>query len=374
MKRFINDVKKYYSYEVRSAKTTLKSEVANSYLNWIWWILDPLFSMMVYYVIFGIIFDSKEPHFTSFLFIGQTMWAFFSKNVTQSVKMIKRNKPIVSKVYIPKFVLLFTNMMVNSFKMAISWIIVIIMMILTGVEISPYAICFIPIMITLYLVTFAICINLMHFGVFIEDLGNVITIVMQLLFYMTGIFYSIESKLGEKYEEIAYFLTYANPMALLLQDMRKVLLYKQAPDWMALGIWSLVAILFAAIGIRTMYKNENSYVKGDLMSEEKEINMKDDIAIEVKNLSIGYKNIQSYSIKKSLLRLKKARVEEFQAVKNVSFTVPTGEILGIIGKNGSGKSTMLKALAGIFSPDEGTIDLKAIPYPCWRLVWVSKKR
>lgn len=94
------------------------------------------------------------------------------------------------------------------------------------------------------------------------------------------------------------------------------------------------------------------------MSEEKEINMKDDIAIEVKNLSIGYKNIQSYSIKKSLLRLKKARVEEFQAVKNVSFTVPTGEILGIIGKNGSGKSTMLKALAGIFSPDEGTIDLK----------------
>lgn len=82
------------------------------------------------------------------------------------------------------------------------------------------------------------------------------------------------------------------------------------------------------------------------------------IAIEVKNLSIGYKNIRAYSIKKSLLRFKKAHVEEFQAVKNVSFTVPEGEILGIIGKNGSGKSTMLKALAGIFCPDSGTIDLK----------------
>lgn len=82
------------------------------------------------------------------------------------------------------------------------------------------------------------------------------------------------------------------------------------------------------------------------------------IAIEVKNLCIGYKNIRAYSIKKSLFKFKKAHVEEFQAVKNVSFTVPEGEILGIIGKNGSGKSTMLKALAGIFCPDSGTIDLK----------------
>lgn len=83
-----------------------------------------------------------------------------------------------------------------------------------------------------------------------------------------------------------------------------------------------------------------------------------DIAIEVKNLCIGYKNIQAYSIKKSLLKFKKSHVEEFQAVKDVSFTVPKGEILGIIGKNGSGKSTMLKALAGIFNPDKGSIDLK----------------
>lgn len=80
-------------------------------------------------------------------------------------------------------------------------------------------------------------------------------------------------------------------------------------------------------------------------------------AIEVKDLSIKYKSLKSYSIKKNLLRLKKVKVEEFQAVKNVSFQLKEGHILGIIGKNGSGKSTMLKALAGIFSPDSGTIDL-----------------
>lgn len=81
------------------------------------------------------------------------------------------------------------------------------------------------------------------------------------------------------------------------------------------------------------------------------------LAIEVKNLSITYKSMKAYSIKKNLLKLKKAKVKEFKAVKDVSFNLEEGQILGIIGKNGSGKSTMLKALAGIFSPDEGNINL-----------------
>jgi len=82
-----------------------------------------------------------------------------------------------------------------------------------------------------------------------------------------------------------------------------------------------------------------------------------ELAIEVSNLSITYKSMKAYSVKKNLLRFKKAKVKEFNAVKNVSFGLEEGKILGIIGKNGSGKSTMLKALAGIFSPDEGIIDL-----------------
>ena len=51
------------------------------------------------------------------------------------------------------------------------------------------------------------------------------------------------------------------------------------------------------------------------------------------------------------------KVELFKALKGVNFEVEEGKILGIIGKNGSGKSTMLRAIAGIFSPDKGTIDL-----------------
>lgn len=85
--------------------------------------------------------------------------------------------------------------------------------------------------------------------------------------------------------------------------------------------------------------------------------MSDKIAIEVKNLCVDYRDLGAYSIKRMFLRGKKRRVEDFHAVKNVSFTVNKGEILGIIGKNGCGKSTMLRTIAGIMAPNGGTIDL-----------------
>lgn len=80
-------------------------------------------------------------------------------------------------------------------------------------------------------------------------------------------------------------------------------------------------------------------------------------AIEVKDLCINYRGLKSYYIKKSLLKGKRERTEVFEAVRHVSFAVKHGEILGLIGKNGSGKSTILNAIAGIFAPNSGSIDL-----------------
>ena len=85
--------------------------------------------------------------------------------------------------------------------------------------------------------------------------------------------------------------------------------------------------------------------------------MEEKHAIEVKDLVISYQNLKKTSIKKTLLHLKRQKPDRFVAVKGISFYVREGEIIGIIGKNGSGKSTTLNALAGIFSPDSGSIDL-----------------
>ncbi len=80
-----------------------------------------------------------------------------------------------------------------------------------------------------------------------------------------------------------------------------------------------------------------------------------DIALEVHNLCVDYKSFRSTSIQNNLFK-KKEKTDLVHAVSDVSFCVARGEIVGIVGKNGSGKSTMLKAIGGIFKPDKGTID------------------
>jgi ABC-2 type transport system ATP-binding protein len=61
------------------------------------------------------------------------------------------------------------------------------------------------------------------------------------------------------------------------------------------------------------------------------------------------------TLKQALLRRKRENFEEFWALKDVSFSIPSGSTFGIIGANGAGKSTMLKLLARILVPDKGSV-------------------
>jgi ABC-type polysaccharide/polyol phosphate transport system ATPase subunit len=63
------------------------------------------------------------------------------------------------------------------------------------------------------------------------------------------------------------------------------------------------------------------------------------------------------SLKAALMRGGRAVSEDFWALRDVSFEVPTGETFGLIGENGSGKSTMLKCLTRILRPDAGSIEV-----------------
>lgn len=80
-------------------------------------------------------------------------------------------------------------------------------------------------------------------------------------------------------------------------------------------------------------------------------------AIEVENISKFYKIYDNPNerLKEVLNPLKKKYHQEFQALKNISFTVGQGETVGILGKNGSGKSTLLKIISGILKPTHGHV-------------------
>jgi len=84
-----------------------------------------------------------------------------------------------------------------------------------------------------------------------------------------------------------------------------------------------------------------------------------DVAITVDGVWKSFRLYQERNryIKAALLRGRRARYEEFWALQDVSFEVKHGETFGIVGSNGSGKSTMLKCLSKILYPNKGSVQV-----------------
>jgi len=93
--------------------------------------------------------------------------------------------------------------------------------------------------------------------------------------------------------------------------------------------------------------------------------------INVEAVSVRY--LMAYdrikSIKEYLVQFLKGKIkyDEFWALKDVSFHVRKGEVLGIIGHNGAGKSTMLKVISGILKPTGGTVQIGGTVVPMLEL-------
>lgn len=91
----------------------------------------------------------------------------------------------------------------------------------------------------------------------------------------------------------------------------------------------------------------------------------DNVAIRVRDLYISYRTVldKRQTLRGRINRLGRkgdtdtATVKIVEAVRGVSFDVARGEVLGVVGHNGAGKSTMLRGIAGILAPDEGRVEV-----------------
>lgn len=256
LKRFFNDLIKYRKYLVYSAKASLKSEVAGSYLAWFWWILEPFCFMLIYKFIAEDVFHKKLEFAALFVFLGLTVWNFFNKCISSSSTLLKVNKGVVTKIYLPKYLVYIRVMLVNAFKMVISLGICMCLVIYYQVPIDWHIILIIPSLVMLAFVTFGFGCIIMHCGVYVQDLSKIVRIGLRLVFYLSGVFYNIASL-----KPFGQILLNVNPVALAMEGCRNALMYNAQPDWLMLGIWTAVGILLSIFGITVVYKNENNYGK-----------------------------------------------------------------------------------------------------------------
>jgi lipopolysaccharide transport system ATP-binding protein/teichoic acid transport system ATP-binding protein len=83
--------------------------------------------------------------------------------------------------------------------------------------------------------------------------------------------------------------------------------------------------------------------------------------IRVENVSVTYRTPleRAPTLKGTLLRLGRREriIREIQALREVSFAVPHGKVMGVVGANGAGKSTLMRTVAGILPPSSGRVEV-----------------
>lgn len=92
--------------------------------------------------------------------------------------------------------------------------------------------------------------------------------------------------------------------------------------------------------------------------------------IKIENVSMKF-NLEiekDFSMKQAFVNLftkkkKKKKNEDFWALKDISFNIGKGEVVGLIGSNGAGKSTLLKVVSGVMKPTKGKVKVKGVISP-----------
>lgn len=153
---------------------------------------------------------------------------------------------------------LLSKMFVNGFKMMVFLGVIAAMMVVFRVPVNWNLVWAIPILIVMFLFTFGVGTIMMHYGVYVNDLGYITGIVLQMMMYLSGVFYSVAKRIPEPFGDV---LESFNPLALFMSSMRSAILYCEAPRIWIIAVWTLISLILIALGIFTIYSNENSYVK-----------------------------------------------------------------------------------------------------------------
>lgn len=258
IRQVYQDLQIYGPYCIEETKATLHSEVSSTRLNWLWWILTPLLQMLVYVVIFGYVFRARTEYYPAYIFIGLTAWRFFASMLSSSAKLIRSNRPILCKVYIPSFLLVLTRMLSNGFKMLVSFGIVLVLLLWYRIPPSFTLFQLIPLLFLLWLITFGLSACIAHIGVYWEDVNDLLPVLLRLWMYFTGIFYSIQEKVPGL---LGYWLLRLNPLAYILEGLRQTLLFHEQLAWSWYFLWLGISLLLCLAGIKTLYRNGSRYLK-----------------------------------------------------------------------------------------------------------------
>ena len=248
MHRHYLDLIRYRAY------VDLKSESAQSYLGMLWWILDPLMYLAIYYLVFGVVLQRGGEGFVGFLLCGLVFWRWFANSVLRASNSIQNNVGIISQVYLPKIIFPIVETISNAYRFMFILLIFLVFLVLYRQQFQWVWLSAGFVLVAELLLIFGVGICLSLLVPFLPDIRKLIENVMMLFFYMSGIFFDIRL-LSPKVQDYLFL----NPMAVVIDQYRAVFFRDQLPDYAALGTVALFGLVLCAIGFYVGVKLDKIY-------------------------------------------------------------------------------------------------------------------
>lgn len=244
-------------------KTNIQKDIRGRYkgsvLGVLWTFLNPLLQVFVYYIVFPYLMRGAAiPNYLVYLITGLIPWTYFITTVTGGTTVIKANGGILKKVYFPRIILLVSQVCSGWVNFMISCVIILIFCLIFGVGLSVQLIVVPLISLVEGLLVLGIIMILSAVNVYVQDVEYIVQFILNMLFYGTPVLYSLDqfSNAGILYKLIKF-----NPLTMLIEAYRDCFLYHVWPDWIRLGLVSLLAVVTILVGYQIFKKLERGFAE-----------------------------------------------------------------------------------------------------------------
>jgi lipopolysaccharide transport system permease protein/teichoic acid transport system permease protein len=246
-------------------RADLKKSGADTLLGNLWWVLDPLLQMMVYYVLVGIILERGKgtPDYPLFIFAAILPWKWFTETVQGGVGSVVSGERLIKQIYFPKLVLPLASAFSSLVSFGFGLIPLIALMVLAYPDRLTAWILLIPVIAVVQAVfSLSISITVSALNVFYRDVGNIAGHILRFWFYLSPTLYSVEDvhKIAKGNTLIIRWYE-LNPFTHILGSYRSVVYYGTAPDWIGLGAVFLTSVVLLGLAILVFKRAEPSFAK-----------------------------------------------------------------------------------------------------------------
>ena len=237
---------RYFELILYKTYADLRAETEKTYIGFLWWVIDPLIFMAIFYVVFGLLLNQGTADYIAFLLIGLVTWRWFHNTVMHGANALIDNRSLMLQVYIPKIVFPLVTICTDFIKFCFVFALLLTYLWLSGYPVNLSYLALPMLLITQLILILATTCFVAALVPFFPDLRIFVEHILQAAFFLSGIFFSSE-QIPETYR--IYF--YANPMASFIEAYRDILMRGLWPDIGVLTVIGLLSLL-AFIGVHRL--------------------------------------------------------------------------------------------------------------------------